>query len=51
LPLWFKAAAPATFDLSGTEKIEVLSGFDVSPADLNKPYSLEIESIWFEKKK
>jgi hypothetical protein len=52
LPLWFKAPATnATFNLSDTEKIEVMSGFDVSSAGLNKPYSLEIESIWFEKKK
>ena len=52
LPLWFKASASnATFKLSDTEKIEVLSGLDIPVGDLNKPYSLEVESIWFEKKK
>jgi hypothetical protein len=52
LPLWFKASATsATFKLADTEKIEVLSGFDINTGDFNKPYSLEVESIWFEKKK
>jgi hypothetical protein len=29
----------------------VLSGFDVPAGDLNKSFSMEVESIWFEKKK
>jgi hypothetical protein len=50
LPLWFKASTSnVSFKLSATEKIEVLSGFDILPNDLNKPYSLEVTSIWFEK--
>jgi hypothetical protein len=50
LPLWFKASASnASFKLSDTEKIEMLSGFDISANDLNKPYSMEVASIWFEK--
>ena len=52
LPLWFKAlASNATFRLADTERIEVLSGFDIAAVDLNKPYGLQVESIWFEKNK
>jgi hypothetical protein len=50
LPLWFKASTSnASFKLSDTEKIEVLSGFDILANEFDKPYSLEVESIWFEK--
>jgi hypothetical protein len=52
LPLWFKASSVNNkFKLSDVEKIEVMAGFDVAVSELNKPYSLEVESIWLEKTK
>ena len=51
LHLWSKASTATTFKLSDAEKIEVIAGFDLPSTELNKPYILEVESIWFEKKK
>lgn len=52
LPLWFKAAGtPATFKLSDAEKIQVIIGSELPASELNKPYSLEVESIWLQKNK
>ncbi|GAC1597560.1 MAG: hypothetical protein NVS3B8_10330 [Chitinophagaceae bacterium] len=52
LPLKFKAAGPATaFRLPDIEKIEISIGSDLLPADLNKPYSMELTSVWFQKSK
>jgi hypothetical protein len=51
MPLWFTVASPATFTLSTLEKIELTIGTDIAPAAFKKPYSLEVESIWLEKKK
>lgn len=50
--LYFKGSnTPQVLNLADIEKIEVTMGADVPAADLNKPYGLEIESIWLDKKK
>ncbi len=50
MPLWFKGSgAPGVFKLSEAQRIQVIIGNDVPPAEFNKPYSMEIESIWFQK--
>jgi len=36
--------------LFNAEKIEITIGSDLQPAEFNKPYSLEVESIWIQKK-
>jgi hypothetical protein len=50
LPLWFKASGSSSFNLSDIEKIQVTIGTDLSESEFNKPYSLEVASIWLEKK-
>ena len=52
LPLKFKGAGSINaFKLADIEKIEIAIGSDILPAELNKPYSMEVESIWFQKSK
>ena len=51
LPLWFKASGTSDFKLSDAEKIQVTIGTDIPESEFKKPYSLEISSIWLEKKK
>ena len=51
LPLWFKASGTSSFKLSEMEKIQVAIGTDIPESEFKKPYSMEIESIWFEKRK
>ena len=51
LPLWFKGSGGSAFRLSDIEKIQVTIGSDLPEAEFRKPYSLEIESIWLQKKK
>jgi hypothetical protein len=48
-PFWFKAGNRTGFDLTQAEKLEILVGPALSPADSDKPYSLEVESVWLEK--
>jgi hypothetical protein len=49
-PLWFKGSATASgFRLQDAEKIEVLIGPGIPSSEYNKPYGLEVESIWLEK--
>jgi len=50
LPLKFKADAPAgKLKLSEIEKIEIIVGDDLQPADFNKPYSMEVGRVWLER--
>ncbi len=50
MPLHFKSAAAALpFKLADIESIQVVAGYGVEAAELNKPFTLEIESIWLEK--
>jgi hypothetical protein len=52
MPLKFKGAGSiAAFKLYDIEKIEVTIGSDILPAEFNKPYSMEVESIWLQKSK
>lgn len=51
LPLWFKASGTSIFKLSEIEKIQVTIGTDITESEFKKPYSLEVESIWLEKRK
>lgn len=39
------------FKLSEMEKIEITIGSDIQPVEFIKPYSMEVESIWFQKSK
>ena len=49
-PLWFKGSATASgFKVQDAERIEVLIGPGIPASEYNKPYSLEVESIWLEK--
>ena len=48
LPLWFKANTPGNFYVGDIEKVEITFGQDISEND-NKPYSIELESIWLNK--
>lgn len=52
-PLKFGAtrAINSSFKLSEIEKIEITIGSDVLPAAYKKPYSMEVESIWIQKRK
>jgi hypothetical protein len=52
LPLKFKGdGSAANFKLTDAEKIEVTVGSELLPAEFTKPYSIEVESIWFQKSK
>jgi hypothetical protein len=51
LPLWFKGAGVSSFKLSEAEKIQITIGSELNGEALKKPYSMEIETIWLEKKK
>jgi len=51
MPVWFKAEGVSTFNLSEIEKIQITVGTDLNEAQLKKPYSLEVQSIWLARKK
>jgi hypothetical protein len=51
MPLWFKATGESSFNLSEIEKAQVTVGSDLDEPELKKPYSLEVASIWLQKKK
>ncbi|MFI5187176.1 MAG: membrane or secreted protein [Chitinophagales bacterium] len=51
LPLWFTASGMSLFKLSDMEKIQVTIGTDAPSSEFKRPYSLEVESIWLEKRK
>ena len=49
-PLWFKGSTIVSgFRLQDAERIEVMIGPGIPASEYNKPYSLEVESIWLEK--
>jgi len=50
LPLWFKGSGTSSFKLSDIEKIQVTIGTDIPESEFKKPYSLEVGSIWLQKK-
>lgn len=51
LPLWFKAPGTSLFKISEIEKIQVTIGTELNETEFKSPYSMEVESIWLEKKK
>ncbi|MBC7830345.1 MAG: membrane or secreted protein [Chitinophagaceae bacterium] len=51
LPLWFKGSGIASFALADMERIQVSVGSELHESEFKKPYSLEVESIWLEKRK
>jgi len=51
MPIWFKAEGVSTFNMSETEKIQITIGYGLNDAQLKKPYSLEVQSIWLDRKK
>ncbi|MEI9945344.1 MAG: membrane or secreted protein [Chitinophagaceae bacterium] len=51
LPSKFKGGGSiGGFKLSDAEKIEITIGSELLPAEFSKPYSIEVESIWLQKK-
>jgi hypothetical protein len=49
MALWFKGSGSAAgFRLQDAEKIEITVGTDVPAAEWNKPYILEVASIWLQ---
>jgi hypothetical protein len=51
LPLWFKASGTEqAFTLKNLEKIEIAIGPGIPAQELDKPYSLQVRSVWFQKK-
>ena len=52
MSIWFKGSGePGPFKLSDAEKIQITIGTDVPESELKKNYSLEVESIRFQKSK
>ena len=52
LPISFAATtSTAPFKLPEMEKIQVTIGTDVPAAAFNKPYSMEVQSVWLQKSK
>jgi hypothetical protein len=50
MPLKFKGAGTVSgFNLADFEKIEITIGSELTPSEFNKPYSMEIESVWLKK--
>ena len=49
MPLWFRAAGQQPFALSDVEKIQITTGQNRLPADLNKPYNMEVEAVLLRK--
>jgi hypothetical protein len=48
--LWFKGAGSANgFRLQDAEKVEITIGSELLPSEFNKPYGMEIQSIWLQK--
>lgn len=50
MPLWFRANGESQFVLSEVEKIQVTVGSELNESDFKRPYSLEVQSIWLQKK-
>jgi hypothetical protein len=51
LPVWFRASGSSSFNFSAIEKIQITIGSELTESELKKPYSLEVETIWIEKRK
>jgi hypothetical protein len=51
MPLCFKATSESSFNLIEMEKVQATVGPGLNESEFKKPYSLEVESIWLQKKK
>lgn len=51
LPLTFKGSANSSFNLPAMEKIQITIESGLPESEFRKPYSLEVETIWLEKRK
>jgi len=51
MPVWFKAGGVSTFKLSEIEKIQITVGTDLNESQLKKPYTMEVRSVWLDKRK
>ncbi|MGZ3924876.1 MAG: membrane or secreted protein, partial [Flavisolibacter sp.] len=51
MPLWFKAQGSSSFKLSDIEQIQLTVGSDFTVDEVKKPCTIEVSSIWLEKKK
>ena len=51
MPLWFKASGTSSFNLQDIEKLQLTVGSELTGDDLKRSYSIEVQSIWVEKKK
>lgn len=49
MPLWFNPSGQASFSLADAEKLQIIIGSGVSPADFAKSYAMEVESVWIKK--
>jgi hypothetical protein len=49
MPLWFSPAGRYSFSLAEVEKLQVILYADAGAAEIIKPYSMEIESVWIKK--
>lgn len=49
MPLYYGSKQAVVFNLKNTEKLEITIGSELSSVEWNKPYSMEIESVWLEK--
>ncbi len=50
MPLYFKAdAIGIPFKLAHAESIQVIAGYDLQQAEREKPFAVEVSSIWLEK--
>jgi hypothetical protein len=48
-PFWFQSSASLPFQIGQAEKLQISIGEGMSPADYEKPYSIEVEAIRLEK--
>jgi len=51
MPLWFKASGTSSFNLQDIEKLQLTVGSELTGDELKRSYSIEVQSIWVEKKK
>lgn len=49
MPLWFRAAGEQQFSLPDLDKLQIIIGPDVPPADFNKPVSIEVQGVLLKK--
>ena len=48
-PFWFKPGNVGAFKLQEAEKLEIILGDHLSPAEKEKAYSMEVEGVWLQK--